>query len=762
MPRPNPSLRVILAAAFGGIALLAALAASLLAGAEASRRLRAQILEEMAGRARQSAALLDREMFARWRDLLVAAELPPMRDAATPPELRRVILSRLHDTYRDYALLTFIAPDGRVLADSRGLLEGADASGREVFRRALSGPVVEDVHDAMLPARLLGVPGEQLRLVELAAPVRNAAGRLVGVLGAHLDWRRAAEAVASSAPGDPEGVLILGRDGRVLLGPPGLQGRALATPTGRGGGPFDGGGTMLTASAATQGYRDFPGLGWVVLVRQDGGAAMAPVRAMQLRILGLGLLAALVAALLGWWAAWWLARPLRHLAAAAERLRLVPGDAAPLPPPGGFAEAAMLTRALDGMLRRRREAEAGLRQANEALEGRAAAGTTELATQQSELRRIYDRTPAAFHSVDDSGRIIHVSDYWLTFLGYAREEVIGRQPSDFMPPECAARWRAVFEGPTGPPDRAREFERRIRRRDGTVVEVLMRTRPEVDAAGRFLCSYTVLLDLTARNRAEARLREAQKLEALGRIAGGVSHDINNMLQAMTGALHLLNARPEDPARVRRHAGAALAAVERGASITRRMLAFARQDQLQPTPVAVASLFEGLAAVLRGAADPHIALEIAAPPGLPPVLADRAQLDLVLFNLALNGRDAMPEGGHLRLAAALDVVAGAEAEGRVAAAHPQGLAPGRYLRFTVEDSGAGMDAATLARATEPFFTTKEAGQGTGLGLAMAHGFAVQSGGALALASTPGKGSVVTLWLPAAAEEEAPAAATPPAA
>ncbi|MFC7692617.1 ATP-binding protein [Paeniroseomonas aquatica] len=342
--------------------------------------------------------------------------------------------------------------------------------------------------------------------------------------------------------------------------------------------------------------------------------------------------------------------------------------------------------------------------------------------------------------------MIEVSAEWLGFLGYRREEVLGRRPAEFMAPESAARWELARAALLRGEDEVQEVEYRMRRRDGALVEVLLRARADRDAAGRFRRSFAVLLDITARNRSEARLREAQKLEALGRIAGGVAHDFNNMLQVMNGALRLVESRPDDPARVRRYAGAALAAAERGADITRRMLAFARQDRLQSGPVAPAAVLEGLATLLHGALGPDIRLEVAAPPGLPPLRADRMQLDLVLFNLALNARDAMPGGGVLRLGVTPEEVA-AEPGGAA------GLPPGRYLRLTVGDTGAGMDAPTLARATEPFFTTKEVGQGTGLGLAMAHGFALQSGGALAIESAPGQGTRVSLWLPEAGPQEA---------
>ena len=267
--------------------------------------------------------------------------------------------------------------------------------------------------------------------------------------------------------------------------------------------------------------------------------------------------------------------------------------------------------------------------------------TAELAARERELRRIYDRTPAAFHSVDAAGRLIRVSDEWLAFLGYRREEVLGHRTGEFMLPESAARWEAAVEELRRTGDEVREVEYRMLRADGEVVDVLVRARAEHDPAGSFAYSYSVLLDMTERNRAEARLREAQKLEALGRIAGGVAHDFNNLLQVLTGALQLLAGSAGKPERVERYANVALQAAGRGADLTRRMLAFARQDQLQAGPVVLPEILQGLATLLHGPLGADIRLEILAPPDLPPVRADRMQLELVLFNLALNARDAMP-------------------------------------------------------------------------------------------------------------------------
>lgn len=236
------------------------------------------------------------------------------------------------------------------------------------------------------------------------------------------------------------------------------------------------------------------------------------------------------------------------------------------------------------------------------------------------------------------------------------------------------------------------------------------------------------------------LAQGQRMEALGRLAGGVAHDINNVLQAVLGGARLIIKRSQDPA-LHRLAQLISEAAERGGAVTRRLLAFARRDNLEAEPVPVPALLEGVREVLAHSLGASIRVSVSMPPGLPALLADRSQLETVLLNLAINARDAMASfGGELRLSAAAVIME----EG-----NRQGLAPGHYVRLEVADNGAGMDAETLRRATEPFFTTKQKGQGTGLGLAMAQGFCEQSGGAMEIHSAPGEGTRVTLWLPRAA-------------
>jgi PAS domain S-box-containing protein len=244
-----------------------------------------------------------------------------------------------------------------------------------------------------------------------------------------------------------------------------------------------------------------------------------------------------------------------------------------------------------------------------------------------------------------------------------------------------------------------------------------------------------------REAALAQVHEMQKMESLGKLTGGVAHDFNNLLMAVLGNLSLLRKRmPADP-RLTRLLDGAVQGAERGATLTKRMLAFARRQELKPETVELARLVEGMADLLRRSLGPVVDIATGPLHDLPPIRVDPNQLELALLNLAVNARDAMPLGGRL-------TISGSHArEGGTA---PRELQPGRYVCLRVADTGAGMDEATLKRATEPFFTTKGVGKGTGLGLSMVHGLAAQSGGAMHIASRPGAGTTVELWLPVADE------------
>ena len=243
--------------------------------------------------------------------------------------------------------------------------------------------------------------------------------------------------------------------------------------------------------------------------------------------------------------------------------------------------------------------------------------------------------------------------------------------------------------------------------------------------------------VAAREKAQEQLRQAQKMETIGQLTGGVAHDFNNLLMAVMGNLDLLRKRIPDDPRLHRLIDGALQGAERGASLTQRLLAFARQQDLRAVAVDLRSLIHGMGDLLERSLGPRIGLRLDIPVGLPPARIDANQLELAILNLAINARDAMPDGGSIDIRVA-----------RYDASSDPALQSGDYLKLSVIDTGKGMTPDILKKAIEPFFSSKPLGKGTGLGLSMVHGLAVQLGGALQLSSTVGKGTAATLVLPVA--------------
>ena len=252
---------------------------------------------------------------------------------------------------------------------------------------------------------------------------------------------------------------------------------------------------------------------------------------------------------------------------------------------------------------------------------------------------------------------------------------------------------------------------------------------------------------------QAKLAHAQRMEALGQLAGGIAHDVNNVLQATLGAAALIDRRMDDPKEVRHLVSMIAEAAERGASITRRLLTFSRRGELRAEPLDSLALLASMREILSSTLGTGVEIKVEADADLPPLLADKGQLETVLVNLATNARDAMAnETGTISLTAGSETRTVGDDP-----AHPAALGAGTYVRLAVSDTGCGMDAGTLARAFEPFFTTKAPSKGTGLGLAMVRSFLEQSGGGMRLESAPGRGTTATLWLPVANERIAPVVA-----
>ena len=400
-------------------------------------------------------------------------------------------------------------------------------------------------------------------------------------------------------------------------------------------------------------------------------------------------------------------------------------------------EAGAATRAI-GTVRdvtERRRAQEALSALNQTLEHQVDART-------AERDRMW-RLSRDLLLVIDARRRIRAVNPAVASLGYREADVLGRRLTSFIHPDdlaiAAASIRSAAQRPVG------EFTARLLASDGSARRFAWSAAPGADEAyviGRDVTAETERRDELA--QAQEALRQAQKVESLGQLTGGVAHDFNNLLTPIIGNLDLLGRRAGAQAggdeRQARLIRGAMESAERARTLVQRLLAFARRQPLQPGPVDLAALLGDMATLVASTVGPQVEVVADVAPDLPPALADANQLELAILNLAVNARDAMPEGGRLHLAAAPT---------DPAAAHAAGLA-GRFVTLSVGDTGTGMDAGTAARAIEPFFSTKGVGKGTGLGLSMVHGLASQLGGAMRIETAPGQGTRIELLLPVAPE------------
>jgi PAS domain S-box-containing protein len=349
----------------------------------------------------------------------------------------------------------------------------------------------------------------------------------------------------------------------------------------------------------------------------------------------------------------------------------------------------------------------------------------------------------AIYLLDAEGHVASWNPGAQRFKGYTADEIVGQHFSRFYTPEDRAANLPARVLRTAAAEGRFEAEGWRVRKDGTRFWAHVIVDAIHDDKGNVIGFAKVTRDLTERREAAQALAQAkeellqsQKMEAIGRLTGGVAHDFNNLLMAITGSLELLRKRiPEDP-RLIRLIDNALQGAQRGASLTQRMLAFARRQELRPDLVDIGQLISSMTDLLSRSLGPTIEIETYTVGPLSRVLIDANQLELAILNLAVNAKDAMSEGGRLLISTREEQLSQQKGP----------LAPGHYVTLSLNDNGTGMDADTLAHATEPFFTTKGVGKGTGLGLAMVRGLTEQSGGTVIIDSELGKGTTVTLWLP----------------
>lgn len=366
-------------------------------------------------------------------------------------------------------------------------------------------------------------------------------------------------------------------------------------------------------------------------------------------------------------------------------------------------------------------------------------GTLEARVEErtAERDRVWRNSRDLLAVIGADGIFRRANPAWQSVLGYSPSEVEGRSFLDLIWPEDAAKTQEGLDRAVAAQDLT-AFENRYRRSDGTPRWISWHTAVEGDlvyAYGRDITSQKEQAE--ALEQAQEALRQSQKLEAMGQLTGGVAHDFNNLLTPIMGSLDMLQKRGVGGERDQRLIDGALQSAERARTLVQRLLAFSRRQPLKPQAVDVGELVRGISELIGSTTGPQIRIVVELADELPFAEADPNQLEMAILNLSVNARDAMPDGGTLRIAAE---------KGVVTSKKRSDLAPGEYVRLSVADTGVGMDEETLAHAVEPFFSTKGIGKGTGLGLSMVHGLAAQLHGGLRISSRVGVGTNVELWLP----------------
>ena len=372
--------------------------------------------------------------------------------------------------------------------------------------------------------------------------------------------------------------------------------------------------------------------------------------------------------------------------------------------------------------------------------------TEALREMEERFRQVYDEAPVGYHELDKEGRIIRVNRRELEMLGYTEEELLGHPVWKFVVEEEMTR-QVIMAKIAGDVSFHETFERTYRRKDGTTLPVLIEDRVIPDKKGRITGIRSMIEDITERRRAEEALRKSeeqlrqwQRVEAIGRLAGGVAHDFNNLLMTIKGCSELLlgeldsgDSRREEVEEIRK-------AAERATALTRQLLAFGRRQVLQPQVLDLNEVVANMDRMLQRLIGEDIHLLTVLDPELWPVKVDPGQIEQVIMNLAVNARDAMPGGGKLTIETANLVLDEGYARRHVS------VKPGPCVMLAVTDNGCGMDKETQSHLFEPFFTTKKKGEGTGLGLSTVYGIVKQSGGNIWAYSESGLGTTFKIYLP----------------
>ncbi len=366
--------------------------------------------------------------------------------------------------------------------------------------------------------------------------------------------------------------------------------------------------------------------------------------------------------------------------------------------------------------------------------------TAELEATALKMKALVDSSPLATIELDVDRRVGTWSRAAERIFGYTASEIVG-QPYPLFPDRDRETFERLFRSIETDQQHVQDVPIQLRHKDGSMLDIMFSGSPLYDADRKMIGVVHVLEDVTDKKVVEQKLIQAQKMEAVGQLTGGIAHDFNNILGLVVGNLDQLIEVCEAQPDVKTLGAAALDAALRGAELVRRLMAFSRNQPLAPKLLNLAELVRGMEPVLRQALDERLVIEMHIEDDIWPVLADQAQFENAILNLAINARDAMPDGGRLGISCANETIDDSAAE-------MSDLVPGDYVTLTVSDTGIGIPPEVLARVFEPFFTTKEVGKGSGLGLSMVYGYALQSGGRVRIYSEVGHGTDIRLCLPRA--------------
>ena len=364
--------------------------------------------------------------------------------------------------------------------------------------------------------------------------------------------------------------------------------------------------------------------------------------------------------------------------------------------------------------------------------GRITSERKQAADAKRERDSLFEMSRDLFGVATLDGYLVSINPAWARQLERSNEELLAKPFSEIIHPEDLAETGAVVARLSAG-EAVHQFHVRLLKADGTPISFAWSAVPEKGGNGELF--YTVGRDITDDLRREEAIRQGQKMEAVGQLTGGLAHDFNNLLQAAHGCLDLILRTPNDPDRVSRLARNGMQATERGAKLTAQLLAFSRAQKFELRPIQIAGLVAGMTEILHSSVGPLVRVTVQPYPATLGVLSDPTQLEMALLNLAINARDAMPQGGNL-------IISSTEKE---VTADPD-LSPGKYVEITVRDTGLGMPPAVAARAFEPFFTTKGLGKGTGLGLSQVYAMAKQAGGTARIQPDLQPGACISVWLP----------------